>query len=82
MSLAGIQRRVLRPVFAIVASRLPWHLALIGLFSRFGRREAGLVVVRVVDHIPAVAVMTNLASCIVLEDDPPGLTDPIVAEGP
>lgn len=63
-------------------SRLPGLLDLIGLFSYFGRREAGLVVVRVVDHVPAVAVMTNLAGCIVLEDDPPGLTDSIVAQCP
>ena len=41
-----------------------------------------MVVVRVVGHVPAVAVMTNLAGCIVLEDDPPGLTDSIVAESP
>lgn len=51
MPLAGIQRRVLRPVFAIVLSRLPGYLALIGLFSRSGRREAGLVVARVVNHV-------------------------------
>lgn len=46
------------------------------------RRKAGLVVQRVVDHVPAVFVMADLAGGVVLENDSPGFANAIVAENP
>lgn len=59
-----------------------WYLVLTGLFGYFWRRDARLVVLQVVDHVPAVAVMTDLAGGVVLENDSPRFADTIVAQRP
>lgn len=69
-------------VFAITVSRLPGLLALIGLFNYFGRRKAGLVVQRIVNNVPAVLVMADLAGLIVGEDHTPGFTDMLISQRP